>query len=237
MKTLEYVSICKAARGVAGDYYDFLKIGADKLGMAIGDVSGKGIGAALLMASLQALLRSHAQQRGDDVGGLIGDMNKLMCASTDSNKYATFFYALYDDASRAFTYVNAGHNPPMLFRPATTTGTTVSDDLPALTDEPFDMIRLCHGGMVIGMFESAAYEQETVYLQSGDILVFFTDGVSEAMNVSEEEFGEQRISKIISSWPNATAKDLSNRVLQDLAAFVGDAPQYDDVTLIVARVY
>jgi sigma-B regulation protein RsbU (phosphoserine phosphatase) len=101
---------------VAGDYYDFLRLDPDKLGIALGDISGKAISAALLMASLQALLRSHAPLRREAVGELIRDINRLLCSSTDSSKYGTFFYGLYDDLHRTLTYVNTGHNPPMLFR-------------------------------------------------------------------------------------------------------------------------
>src|SRR5207247_6518121 len=116
-RTLDYTGICQAARGVGGDYYDFLSLGDDKLGIALGDISGKCITAALLMASLHALLLSHAPLRREAVDELVRDINRLLCASTDASKYGTFFYGLYDDNLSTLTYVNAGHNPPMLFRP------------------------------------------------------------------------------------------------------------------------
>ncbi len=117
LKTLDYTGSCQPASGVGGDYYDFLLLAADQLGIALGDISGKGVSAALLMASLQALLRSHAPACGNRVDKLISEINRLMHASTGSSKYATFFYGLYDDRQRTLTYVNAGHNAPMLFRP------------------------------------------------------------------------------------------------------------------------
>lgn len=224
MRTLEYSAACHAARGVAGDYYDFLLVGDGRLGLAIGDVSGKGIGAALLMASLQAFLRSNAPHRGEQVQQLLADINRLMSDNTDHNKYATFFYALYDDASRALTYVNAGHNPPMLFRP------TPGQDAPA------ELLRLDRGGLAVGMFPVVAYEQETVHLKTGDILVLYTDGVSEAMNTAQDEFGEERIEHVVRRAAGLSAAEIRDQVLLELTGFVGDAPQYDDVTLVVARV-
>ncbi|MBI2839174.1 MAG: SpoIIE family protein phosphatase [Acidobacteria bacterium] len=237
MQTLEYVCVCKAARGVAGDYYDFLRVSPSRLGLAIADVSGKGIGASLLMATLQALLRSHAPVRGDDLRGLATDLNRLMCESTDHNKYATFFYAVYDDLSRQLSYVNAGHNPPMLFRPMGGILPTATDaDLPSRRRDELETIRLDRGGMAVGMFDVASYEEETVHLSSGDILVAFTDGVSEALNSREEEFGEQRLNDLVATHSTLPAKELCAKILDDLAQFVGEAPQFDDITLLVARV-
>lgn len=237
MQTLEYVCVCKAARGVAGDYYDFLRVSPSRLGLAIADVSGKGIGASLLMATLQALLRSHAPVRGDDLRGLATDLNRLMCESTDHNKYATFFYAVYDDATRRLSYVNAGHNPPMLFRPSGKVQPTATDaDLPSRRREELETIRLDRGGMAVGMFDVATYEEETVHLHPGDILVAFTDGVSEALNSREEEFGEQRLSDLVAGNSTLSAKELCTRILDDLTQFVGEATQFDDITLLVARV-
>lgn len=244
--SLDYACVCRAARGVAGDYYDFLPIGEDRIAIAIADVSGKGIGAALLMASLQALLRSHAPLRGLGADGLVGDINRLMCRSTDFSKYATFFYAIYDDRQRTLTYVNAGHNPPMLLRPARSTRSLPSGlpagpaagvvQVPQTAEQPLEMIRLETGGMVVGLFDDAAYQTETVLLKAGDTLVLFTDGVSEALNGAGEEFGEARLSRVVSGVVHLPARQILDKVLAKLDAFVGDAPQYDDVTLVVARV-
>jgi phosphoserine phosphatase RsbU/P len=112
---LDYARLCRAARGVGGDYYDFILLEPGKLGLALGDISGKGIAAALLMAGLQAALRSYTPIRGSQLDLLAADLNRLMCASVDGSKYATFFYCLFEEHSHQLTYVNAGHNPPLLF--------------------------------------------------------------------------------------------------------------------------
>jgi len=245
LRTLDYTGICQAARGVGGDYYDFLSLGVEKLGIALGDISGKGISAALLMASLQALLRSHAPLRLEAVDELVRDINRLLCASTDTSKYGTFFYGLYDDNFRTLTYVNAGHNPPMLFQSLKDVVYRSASQAPALESLSSlvlghagrgEMKRLETGGTVIGLFPEACYQQETIQMHSGDILLIFSDGVSEAMNSREEEFGEARLAALINSHPQLSAVDLRDLILRQIAEFVKDAPQHDDVTLVVAKV-
>jgi phosphoserine phosphatase RsbU/P len=240
LATLDYTGVCQPARGVGGDYYDFLSIGPEKLGLALGDISGKGIAAALLMASLQALLRSHAPLRGADAGGLVGDVNRLLFGSTDSSKYATFFYGLYDDRERTLTYVNAGHNPPMLFRhqPA------AAPEAPLITlvapgqhiDGPVEVLRLEASGTVIGLLPGASYQQASVSLRPGDILLIYTDGVSEAMNNRDDEFGEDRLQQLVADNVHLTACELRNLIFGEIERFVAGAPQHDDMTLVVARV-
>lgn len=230
LSTLDYTGICQPARGVGGDYYDFLPITGERLGFALGDISGKGIAAALLMASLQALLRSHAPLRGQDVSGLVSDVNRLLFGSTDSSKYATFFYGLYDDHARSLTYVNAGHNPPMLFRPH-----------PAVAPEDgangrAEILRLEASGTVIGLLPNASYEQINVGLRPGDVLLIYTDGISEAMNSRDEEFGEDRLQLLISANLQLSAVELQTLVLREIERFVAGAPQHDDMTLVVAKV-
>jgi sigma-B regulation protein RsbU (phosphoserine phosphatase) len=245
LKTLDYSGICKAARGVGGDYYDFLLLDQDKLGIALGDISGKGISAALLMASLQALLRSHAPLRREAVDELISDINRLLCSSTDSSKYGTFFYGLYDDVNRNLTYVNAGHNPPMLFRnsssgtrqyPAVVQGGTAPDTVAMQRVGDCSMIRLETGGTVIGFFPDAPYQQETVHMFPGDTLLIYSDGVSEAMNAHEEEFGEERLAVLVASNKELSAVALRDLILEKISDFVGEASQYDDLTLVIAKV-
>jgi sigma-B regulation protein RsbU (phosphoserine phosphatase) len=222
-----------------------LLLDPDKLGIALGDISGKGISAALLMASLQALLRSHAPLRREAVDQLISDINRLLCASTDSSKYGTFFYSLYDDVHRTLTYVNAGHNPPLLFRegtpgsrqyPGTSQGGTAPDAVAIRPIGCCDMIRLETGGTVIGFFPEAPYQQETVHMFPGDILLIYSDGVSEAMNSHEEEFGEERLAALVASNKELSAVALRDLILENIADFVGEAPQHDDLTLVTAKV-
>ncbi len=221
LETLDYWAVCKAARGVGGDYYDFIDLGHDRMGMALGDVSGKGVSAALLMASLQGCLQSYAPQHGESVDTLIADVNRLITTSTDSSRFITFFYGLYDDYRRQLTYVNAGHVPPMLFRNST---------------QPNGVERLGAGGMVIGVLPHSRYHKETAQLNEGDLLVLFTDGISEAMNASEEEFGEERLSRLIRQNLDLPLSDMTSLILREIDRFADNASLRDDLTLVVARV-
>src|SRR5262249_32282481 len=144
------------------------------LGIAIGDISGKGVPAALLMASLQASLRGLAIANPPALSTLMTNLNRLIYEASPSNRYATFFYGVYDPKSREFQYVNGGHNAPMVFGGS-------------------EVLRLEKGGPVVGLFGPAQYEQSSIQLQPGDTLVLFTDGVSEAMNGADEEFDEPRL--------------------------------------------
>lgn len=225
MRTLEYTGMCQPARGVGGDYYDFLQIGPGRLGIALGDVSGKGISSALLMASLQALLRSGAPLRLEDLDLLISDINRLMCGSTEGNKYATFFYGLYDDDTRHLVYVNAGHNPPMLFR---SSGSEIHK--PSTSVE-----RLTTGGMVVGMLENVDYQKDRVQFHPGDLLLIYSDGISEAMNIHDEEYGEDRLMELVRPCFQMPVKDLLDLIMRDVSQFVGSAPQSDDMTLVIVK--
>ncbi|HSR53095.1 MAG TPA: SpoIIE family protein phosphatase [Acidobacteriota bacterium] len=227
-KTLQYMGVCHPARGVGGDYYDFLALDDHRICLALGDISGKGISAALLMASLQGLLRSHAPRRGAEVSGILEQVNQLMCISTAASKYATFFCAIYDDKTRHLTYVNAGHNPPYLFRPQSSEGQGSSE--PSI-----ETLELKTGGMVIGIFPESDYEQETVKMKPGDVLVVFSDGVSEARNESDEEFGEERLQRVVCDNIELPADKMCDKVVEDILLFTGDAPQHDDLTLMIAK--
>ena len=141
---LDYAGHCRPALGVGGDYYDFLALPEGKLGLAIGDVSGKGIAAALMMASLQASLRSEATRAPQNLGAAVASINRLVFEASSSNRYATFFYGQYDPATGQLDYVNAGHNPPMLFH---------------RSDGGARLTRLEPGGTVVGLLEDATYEQ------------------------------------------------------------------------------
>lgn len=238
MKSMDYLGLCQAARGVGGDYYDFLALDSNRLGIALGDISGKGISAALLMAGLQALLRSHAPHHGDHVDILVGEINRLMHGSTVSGKYATFFYALYNQAESSLTYVNAGHLPPLLFRPVPTNGGKPHAESGPFTPFTFDscqVMRLKTGGTVVGIFPDSEYRRETIRVQPGDVLVVYTDGVTEAMNPRDEEFGENRFAGLIASNLHLTANEIKDVILSRLGEFVADAPQHDDLTLVLCK--
>ena len=215
--TLEYAGHCRPARGVGGDYYDFLPFAGGGLSLAIGDVSGKGIPAALLMASLQASVRSQSQSAPEKIADLVANVNRLVCDASPENRYATFFYAQFDAAKRRLIYANGGHNPPMLLR-----GSLV--------------MRLDTGGPPVGLFRLACYDQAEVQLEVGDLLLLFTDGISEAENKAQEEWGEEALIDAARDARSLPPHEIITRILEAADSFARGAPQHDDMTLIVARV-
>lgn len=237
MKNLDYQGVCIPASGVGGDYYDFLKLQERQLSIALGDVSGKGISAALLMASLQALFRSNAPLRAGALNDLVSDINHLMCSSTDTSKFATFFCGIYDDQNRVLTYVNAGHDPPLWFRrrevPSDGKGPSTP---PWQSSNSWETVRLRTGGLVLGLFPEAAYSCEQIKMQPGDLLLVFTDGATEAFNAEEEEFGEKRLEAVVKKNMGLPASQLADLILEEIGQFVGDIPQHDDLTLLVAKI-
>ncbi|MBV8864809.1 MAG: SpoIIE family protein phosphatase, partial [Acidobacteriaceae bacterium] len=174
---LDYSGLCRPAREVGGDYYDFLELPAGKLGVAIGDVSGKGIGASLMMASLGASLRGQAAVV-EDLTELIQRVNNLVYNASSVNRYATFFYAEYEPRDRQLSFVNAGHNPPLIVR---------------RSNPSCQLFRLEAGGPPVGLLPNSTYEQGSFALEPGDLLVLFTDGIPESMNGDDEEWGEERL--------------------------------------------
>ncbi|PYQ76249.1 MAG: hypothetical protein DMG04_04350 [Acidobacteria bacterium] len=216
---LDYAGACRPALGVGGDYYDFILLSKTELGIAIGDVSGKGIPAALLMATLRAYVRGQIIHHQTDLTTVMGNLNKLVYESSAANRYATFFYAEFDAGSRVLNYVNAGHNPPMVFRQSAGR----------------EVLRLDRGGPVIGLMEDCCYRQGCAALEAGDVLVAYTDGVSEAMNARDEEWGEERLMNAVAAHRMAPARALIDCLMTSADAFVAGAPQHDDMTLIVVR--
>jgi sigma-B regulation protein RsbU (phosphoserine phosphatase) len=219
---LRYFGQCRTALGVGGDYYDFLPLPDGKLGVALGDVSGKGIAAALTMASLQASLRAEAMRAGDDLAGLITRVNNMVYDASTEDRYATLFYAQFDPESRVLAYVNAGHCPPILLRNAAA-GHAV---------ERLDKA----GGTVVGLVPDATYDQAQVQLNPGDLLVIYTDGFSEAMNPKLEEWGEKRLLDAVQACEGLPAKEAISKIMQGADAFASGAPQSDDMTLVILRV-
>jgi sigma-B regulation protein RsbU (phosphoserine phosphatase) len=222
---------CRPAQIVGGDYYDFFALPpgreeeqrGTKLALALGDISGKGISAALLMASLRASLRSAAQLQAGDLAALMGHVNRLVYESSTANRYATFFYAEFDPRTRRLSYVNAGHNPPLVLRGE-------------------EKIALDATGTVIGLLPDALYDGASLLLQPGDVLIAFTDGISEAMNAADEEWGEDEMvaaARMLLNVPDctATSEQLIQCVLEAADRFTSGAPQHDDMTLLIARIY
>ena len=214
---LEYAGHCRPASGVGGDYYDFLALANGCLGLAIGDISGKGIPAALLMASLQASVRGQSLSAGDNIAGLTANVNRLVFDASSSSRYATFFYAQFNPATRRMVYTNGGHNPPILLRGS-------------------EVIRLETGGPPVGLFGSARYEQAEIQLAPGDLLLLYTDGMSEAENPAEEEWGEDAmIAAARACFEHPPARMIQD-ILEAADRFADGAQQHDDMTLVIARV-
>jgi sigma-B regulation protein RsbU (phosphoserine phosphatase) len=218
---MDYFGRCRTALGVGGDYYDFLALPDGKLGVALGDVSGKGIAAALTMASLQASLRADAMRAGNDIAGLITRVNAMLYDASTEDRYATLFYAQYDPAARRLSYVNAGHCPPILLRNAAKNAAV----------ERLDQA----GGTVVGLLPECAYEQAELFLAPGDLLVIYTDGFSEAMSPNLEEWGEERLIETVATCSGLPARDTIARIMHSADAFAAGAPQSDDMTLVVLR--
>jgi putative ABC transport system permease protein len=216
MATLAAVSL--PARSVGGDYFDFIDVGDQRIGIALADVSGKGVAAALIMSSVQASLRILSSETDISLPQLVTKMNRFLHSATGSNKYATFFYAQIDGRARQLRYVNAGHLPPYLLRPASA------------------IQELSTGGSVIGLFPEMSYEEATVDLQPGDVLVAFTDGVTEAMNRGEEEFGEERLKELLRQVVGLPVDEISARISHALKTWIDDTAQYDDLTFVVVKV-
>lgn len=207
---------CRPALGVGGDYYDVIDLGEGRVGLAVGDVSGKGISAALLMASLRASLRGVTLDGPRDFAKLMHKVNQLVYEASASNRYATFFFASYDPETRRLDCVNAGHNPPVILRGEET-------------------IRLEAGGPVVGLLPFAPYVEQAVVLEPGDMLILYTDGISEAMTIQEEEWGEERMIAAARAAKGDSAEDVLETIFSAADAFTVGAPQHDDMTLMVLK--
>ncbi|WP_082661573.1 SpoIIE family protein phosphatase [Terracidiphilus gabretensis] len=243
---VEIAAHCRPAQAVGGDYYDLIDIrdgslaeaghepgenissasgttehGCDRLGIAIGDISGKGMSAALLMASLHASLRGQMLSGAGRLGIKMANVNRLLYDASDTNRYATFFYAELDCASRTLHYVNCGHNPPAVLRKE---------------NGAWQVFRLGDGGPVVGLLAGAAYKQQLLHLLPGDILLAFTDGISEAMNAAEDEWGEDRMIAEAQAHAELNAAELLQRLFRAADAFAACEPQHDDMTLVVLRI-
>jgi sigma-B regulation protein RsbU (phosphoserine phosphatase) len=216
---VEIEAICRAARSVSGDYYDFIQLSPTHLAIAVADISGKGISAALLMASLQAALRSQMLVAGSEsmsTAELVSRLNKHLVRNTGDDRFATFFIAVYDSATRQLRYTNAGHLPSFL----------ISKD---------SAMHLDKGGMVLGVVEDLCYEEGLVTVPSDSLLVGYSDGLVEPENVYGEEFGIRRLQQaavyVQGSPPRVVAESLMNAAEE----WAGTPEQADDMTVVVAR--
>jgi serine phosphatase RsbU (regulator of sigma subunit) len=224
---LDYFGICRPAAAVGGDYYDFIPLGSEKLGIAVGDISGKGLSASLLMASLQGALRSSASLSDGDQSRTIERVNRQLCGLTGSARFATLFWGVYDGERRELEYVNAGHNRPMLLRRAKASDGRSNGHGPAE--------RLTIGGTVLGMFPEAAYQSGVVKLEPGDCLGLFSDGISEAPDGADVEFGELRLEGVLRNGASLSAADLCDRVFSEVQTYLRGRANPDDLTIVVLK--
>jgi sigma-B regulation protein RsbU (phosphoserine phosphatase) len=206
-----------SSREVGGDYYDVLRLSETHYGIAIADVAGKGAGAALLMASLQASLRALAHV-DFPIKDLVFRINNLIFENTALDKFITFFYGLLDTQERTFTYCNAGHNPPLRI------------------SKSGGIRQLEKGGLILGMMAHVPYETDCISLESGDSIVLYTDGVSEAVNSRGEEFGLERIERTAAECADAPSRDAVAALIDGVKQFRGNEIQNDDMTLVVVKI-
>jgi serine phosphatase RsbU (regulator of sigma subunit)/catechol 2,3-dioxygenase-like lactoylglutathione lyase family enzyme len=216
LKTLDYAGICIQARQVGGDYYDFLNLGQERLGLVLGDISGKGIAGALLMANLQANLRSQCIVAVNDQQRLLCSVNRLFYDNTADSSYATLFFAEYDDQAQRLRYTNCGHLPALLLR---------GDN---------SVERLDSNCTVLGLFREWDCSIGECRLLPGDSIALYTDGVTESFNSAGEEFGEERLTEALRRNRELPSQDLLAAVVDDVRKF-SPGEQYDDITLIVAK--
>jgi len=214
--TLDYAGICIQAREVGGDYYDFLDFGRQKIGFVAGDIAGKGIAGALLMANLQANLRGQLALAHEQPHNLLKAVNRLFYTNTSDNAYATLFFAEYDDAHQTMRYINCGHLPALLLR---------SDG---------EVERLHSTCTVLGLFRDWECEVGEICLYHGDILAIYTDGVTEALNAQGEEFGDERLMEAVRRNRHLPAPEILSAIVAEVQGF-STQEQHDDITLIVAR--
>ncbi|MBA0086527.1 MAG: SpoIIE family protein phosphatase, partial [Acidobacteria bacterium Pan2503] len=209
LKTLEYAGVCRQARQVGGDYYDFLDLGGERLGFVIGDISGKGIAAALLMANLQANLRSQSAIAVDQPQRLLRSVNQLFCENTTDGAFATLFFAEYDDATRRLRYANCGHLAALLLR--------CNDAIE----------RLESTATVLGVFKRWDCEIGETQIFPGDILALYTDGITESFNDAGEQFGEERLAAALCRDRTLSSDDLLNTIVDKVRQF-SPREQQDD---------
>ena len=226
---LDLVARCNPARMVSGDYYDYVGLSGSKVALAIGDVAGKGISAALLMASVQSSLRTQLRAcLEESVSGrltsgsffptarLVSQLNQHLYAYTSAEKFATFYFSIYDDETGLLTYTNAGHPPPIVIRNG-------------------EALRLETNGMVVGAFPTAEYGESRISLTPGDLLVCFTDGVTEPENEYGEMYGEERLIELLLKHSDGKTGDIIETVLASVEQWTVSPEAQDDMTMLVAR--
>lgn len=207
------------AKQVGGDFYDFIPIADNTLGLVIADVSGKGVPAALFMALSRALMRANSLN-DPRVAHAVRQTNRLIMEWASSGLFVTLFYAIMDTVTRTMHYVSAGHNPPFLYRHRTG-----------------EIEKLEADGIALGVMEDIELEEKEITLETGDVVVLYTDGVTEATNLQEQDFGEDRLMEFLTTHHELSAQELIAQIQQRVLAFTGEAPQFDDITLMVVKMH
>jgi sigma-B regulation protein RsbU (phosphoserine phosphatase) len=230
LKSVSVIGLCHPARMVSGDYYDYQKLADNKLAIAIGDVAGKGISAALLMASIQSAMRMELRASLEfatpsptplngsrlSTARMVSELNQQLHATSAPEKFATFFFALYDEDSRIVTYTNAGHMPPILIRDGSSTLLDIN-------------------GTVVGAFPFSQYDESKIELRSGDLLVCYTDGITEPENEYGEMFGEERLIELVSKHADRDDRQIIETVMESVRQWTGAPELSDDMTVLLVR--
>ena len=218
---MECQTIYQSAHEIGGDYYDFFSLQDGRWGIAIGDVSGKGISAALIMASLQASVRAQALHPHLHLSTLIGSVNRLVYESSPTHLFASLFYSEYEPATRMLRFVNAGHNSPIVVRPR---------------NGSCEMFYLNSTGMPVGISADSQFASGTFQFEIDDLLIAYTDGVTETENDQGEGWGQQRLENLLRSCSRKTPEQIIKGILDQVSMFANGQPQQDDMTLIVMAV-
>jgi serine phosphatase RsbU (regulator of sigma subunit) len=210
----------EACRTVGGDYFDYLPFPDGRVAMLVGDVAGKGMPASLLMSSLQARVQVLFEEP-DDLARKVGRLNKIICSNCPDNRFITFFMTVANPATGELVYTNAGHNPPVIVRASSKEG------------PGFELLE--GGGVILGILPMATYQESRIVMERGDVLVLFSDGVTEAANPADDEFGEERLAALVRSMRDQPAEDIVNAIHTAVTEFTEGAPAADDITVVVAR--
>jgi serine phosphatase RsbU (regulator of sigma subunit) len=214
----------RPARELGGDYYDFIPLSPERIAIAVGDVSGKGLPSALLVASLQSLVRTSMVMRGGNLARFAKEISERLYEQTSEELFVTLFFGIIDTSHMAFHYVNAGHNPPLFVRQGTLSPQHSSTEM-------WD-----RGGPPLGLFSQTQYSSGKGLLQEGDVLVLYTDGLLDAANKDGEQFGEERFREAVRSSLSLTASEICQEVIDQLDAFSAGSSQWDDITLALVKV-
>lgn len=215
---IEYHGLCIQAHEIGGDYFDYIKLSHDETGFAVGDTTGHSLSSALLMAGLLGFVRSHAIICKDDLKQLLYQVNNHICESTLPGHYATIFYGVYNNSDSSFRYVNAGHNPPIVFRKQ---------------NETYELLN--GGGLMIGIKPMFEYSEMQLTIEKDDVLVIYTDGITDTFDNNNTLYGEERLISLVKNNLHLSTKELCNTITADVYNYSEGRRQADDMTLLIIK--